>query len=167
MTNNDILRRIRYTLDLDDDRMMAIFALADLQTSRAQVSDWLKKDDDPAFQALSDRRLAIYLNGLIIDRRGPNDRQGPDHENRLNNNLIFNKLKIAFDLKADSVLEIMELSGFHLSKHELSAFFRKPTHKNYRDCKDQVLRKFLQGLQIKYREDTDSASAFEWKQNTP
>jgi uncharacterized protein YehS (DUF1456 family) len=166
MTNNDILRRIRYTLDLGDDRMMAIFALADLQTSRAQVSDWLKKDDDPAFQALSDRRLAIFLNGLIIDRRGPNDRQGPDHENRLNNNLIFNKLKIAFDLKADSVLEIMELSGFHLSKHELSAFFRKPTHKNYRDCKDQVLRKFLQGLQIKYREDTDSAPVFEWKQNT-
>jgi uncharacterized protein YehS (DUF1456 family) len=166
MTNNDILRRIRYTLDLGDDRMMAIFALADLQASRAQVSDWLKKDDDPAFQALSDRRLAIFLNGLIIDRRGPNGSQGPDHENRLNNNLIFNKLKIAFDLKADAVLEIMELSEFNLSKHELSAFFRKPTHKNYRDCKDQVLRKFMQGLQIKYREDTDSAPAFEWKQNT-
>ena len=166
MTNNDILRRIRYTLDLGDDRMMAIFALADLQASRAQISDWLKKDDDPAFQALSDRRLAIFLNGLIIDRRGPNGSQGPDHENRLNNNLIFNKLKIAFDLKADAVLEIMELSGFHLGKHELSAFFRKPTHKNYRDCKDQVLRKFLQGLQIKYREDADSAPVFEWKQNT-
>jgi uncharacterized protein YehS (DUF1456 family) len=167
MTNNDILRRIRYTLDLGDDRMMAIFALADLQASRAQISDWLKKDDDPAFQALSDRQLTIFLNGLIIDRRGPNDSRGPDHENRLNNNLIFNKLKIAFDLKADAVLEIMELSEFNLSKHELSAFFRKPTHKNYRDCKDQVLRKFMQGLQIKYREDTDSAPAFEWKQKTP
>jgi uncharacterized protein YehS (DUF1456 family) len=166
MTNNDILRRIRYTLDLGDDRMMAIFALADLQASRAQISDWLKKDDDPAFQALSDRQLAIFLNGLIIDRRGPNDSRRPDHEDRLNNNLIFNKLKIAFDLKADAVLEIMELSEFNLSKHELSAFFRKPTHKNYRDCKDQVLRKFMQGLQIKYREDTDSAPAFEWKQNT-
>jgi uncharacterized protein YehS (DUF1456 family) len=163
MTNNDILRRIRYTLDLGDDRMMAIFALADLQASRAQVSDWLKKDDDPAFQALSDRRLAIFLNGLIIDRRGANGSRSPDHENRLNNNLIFNKLKIAFDLKADAVLEIMELSEFHLGKHELSAFFRKPAHKNYRDCKDQVLRKFLQGLQIKYREDADTKPVFEWK----
>jgi len=165
MTNNDILRRIRYTLDLGDDRMMAIFALAGLQASRAQISDWLKKDDDTAFQTLSDRQLAIYLNGLIIDRRGPNDSRSPDHENRLNNNLIFNKLKIAFDLKADAVLEVMELSGFQLSKHELSAFFRKPSHKNYRDCKDQVLRKFLQGLQIKYREDADTAPAFEWKRN--
>ena len=167
MTNNDILRRIRYTLDLGDDKMMAIFALAGLQASRAQISDWLKKDDDPAFEALSDRRLAIFLNGLIIDRRGPNGSRAPDPENRLNNNLIFNKLKIAFDLKADDVLEIMELSGFHLSKHELSAFFRKPTHKNYRACNDQVLRKFLQGLQIKYREDADSAPVFEWKKNTP
>jgi len=166
MTNNDILRRIRYTLDLGDARMMAIFALADLQASRAQVSDWLKKDDDPTFQALSDRRMAIFLNGLIIDRRGPNDSPVPDPESRLNNNIIFNKLKIAFDLKADAVLEIMELAEFHLSKHELSAFFRKPTHKNYRDCKDQVLRKFLLGLQIKYREDADSVPVFEWKQNT-
>jgi len=163
MTNNDILRRIRYTLDLGDDRMIAIFSLADLQASRAQISDWLKKDDDPAFQALSDRRLAIFLNGLIIDRRGPNDRPVPEPESRLNNNTIFNKLKIAFDLKADAVLEIMELAEFHLGKHELSAFFRKPAHKNYRDCKDQVLRKFLQGLQIKYREDADSAPVFEWE----
>lgn len=167
MTNNDILRRIRYTLDLGDDRMMAIFALADLQASRAQISDWLKKDDDPAFQVLSDLRLAIFLSGLIIDRRGPNDSRAPDPEDRLNNNLIFNKLKIAFDLKADAVLEILALSGFHLGKHELSAFFRKPTHKNYRNCNDQILRKFLQGLQLKYRKDADSAPVFEWKQNTP
>jgi uncharacterized protein YehS (DUF1456 family) len=164
MTHNDILRRIRYTLDLSDSKMMAIFALADFQVTRAQISDWLKKDDDPAFQALSDRRMAIFLNGLIIDRRGPND--GPDPENRLNNNIIFNKLKIAFDLKAGDVLEIMELADFHLSKHELSAFFRKPKHKNYRDCKNQVLRKFLQGLQVKYREAEDSSPVFEWKKNT-
>ncbi len=167
MTNNDILRRVRYTLDLGDDRMMAIFTLAGLQASRAQISDWLKKDDDPAFQALSDQQLAIFLNGLIIDRRGPKDGSGPVHENRLNNNLIFNKLKIAFNLKADAVLEILELAGFQLGAHELSAFFRKPTHKNYRNCKDQVLRKFLQGLQMKYREDTESVPVFKWKQKTP
>ena len=166
MNNNDILRRIRYTLDVCDDRMMAIFALADLQASRAQVSDWRKKDDDPAFQALSDRRLAIFLNGLVIDQRGPNGGPGPGREDRLNNNIIFSKLNIAFDLRADAVLEVMGLAEFHLSRHELSAFFSKPTHKNYRDCKDQVLRKFLQGLQLKYREDTDAAPVFEWKQST-
>jgi uncharacterized protein YehS (DUF1456 family) len=43
------------------------------------------------------------------------------------------------------------LRGFRLSKHELSAFFRNPTQPQYRECKDQVLRNFLMGLQMKYR----------------
>jgi uncharacterized protein YehS (DUF1456 family) len=38
-----------------------------------------------------------------------------------------------------------------LSKHELSAFFRRPGHKHYRKCKDQGLRSFLKGIQIKFR----------------
>ena len=73
-------------------------------------------------------------------------------ENRLTNNLIFRKLRIALNLKDDDILEIMGLAGFRLSKHELSAFFRKPGHKNYRVCKQQILRNFLQGMQIKYRD---------------
>jgi uncharacterized protein YehS (DUF1456 family) len=61
------------------------------------------------------------------------------------------KLKIALNLKAEDVLEILELAEFRISKHELSAFFRKPGHKHYRECKDQILRNFLQGMQLKYR----------------
>jgi uncharacterized protein YehS (DUF1456 family) len=48
-------------------------------------------------------------------------------------------------------LAIFELAGFRISNHELSAFFRKPTHKNYRECKDQVLRNFLLGVQRQLR----------------
>ena len=65
--------------------------------------------------------------------------------------LIFMKLKIALSLKAEDVMAILELADFKISKHELSAFFRKPDHKHYRDCKDQILRNFLKGLQLKYR----------------
>lgn len=72
-------------------------------------------------------------------------------EQRLTNNIIFRKLKIALSLQADDVLEFLSLAGFKLSKHELSAFFRRPGHKHYRVCKDQVLRNFLQGVQMKYR----------------
>ena len=61
------------------------------------------------------------------------------------------KLKIALNLKAEDVLEIMYLSDWRMSKHELSAFFRKPGHKHYRDCKNQILRNFLKGVQLKYR----------------
>jgi len=47
MNNNDCLRRIRYILDFDDSKMIAIFGLANMETDRAEISAWLKKDDDP------------------------------------------------------------------------------------------------------------------------
>jgi len=153
MTNNDILRRIRYTFDFNDSKMIAVFGLADHQVTREQISDWLKKDDDPAYQKFSDIQLAIFLNGLINDKRGKKEGPQPEPEQRLTNNIIFRKLKIALNLKAEDILEIMDQAGLHISKHELSAFFRKPDHKHYRDCKDQILRNFLKGMQVKYRDD--------------
>jgi uncharacterized protein YehS (DUF1456 family) len=155
MTNNDILRRIRYTFDFNDSKMIAIFGLADYQVTRGQISDWLKKDDDPAYQKCSDTQLAIFLNGLINDKRGKKEGSQPKVEKCLTNNIIFVKLKIALNLKAEDVLEIMNLANLRISKHELSAFFRKPDHKHYRECKDQILRKFLKGVQLKYRPDIE------------
>jgi uncharacterized protein YehS (DUF1456 family) len=151
VTNNDILRRIRYIFDFNDEKMMAIFSQADHPVSREQVSDWLKKEDDAAYQNCIDTELAIFLNGLINDRRGK--KEGPEHvpEKKLTNNIIFRKLKIALDLKNEDVLEILALADLRISKHELSAFFRKPEHKHFRVCKDQILRNFLVGLQLKYR----------------
>lgn len=151
MTSNDVLRRVRYIFDLSDSAMIAVFGLADCDVSREQISDWLKKDDDPAFKEMGQMQLALFLNGLIIDRRGKKEGPQPKPERRLSNNGIFLKLKIALNLQADDIFAIMNLAGFPLSKHEISAFFRTPEHKNYRDCKDQVLRNFLKGLELKYR----------------
>ena len=151
MTNNDILRRIRYTFDFSDSKMMAVFGLADLQVTRSQISDWLKKEDDPAFQECSDAQLAVFLNGLINDKRGKKDGSQPEPEQHLTNNIIFRKLRIALDLKADDIIEILGLTDVRISKPELSAFFRKPDNRHYRTCKDQILRKFLKGVQLKYR----------------
>jgi uncharacterized protein YehS (DUF1456 family) len=151
VSNNDILRRIRYTFDFNDSKMIAIFSLADHQVTLEQINDWLKKDDDPAYQKCSDTQLAIFLNGLIIDKRGKKEGPQPEPEKRLTNNIIFRKLKIALNLKAEDILEIMDLARLRISKHELSAFFRKPDHKHYRECKDQILRNFLKGVQLKYR----------------
>ncbi|MCD4721302.1 MAG: DUF1456 family protein [Desulfobacula sp.] len=163
MTNNDILRRIRYVFDFNDSKMIAIFGLTDHQVTRAQISDWLKKDDDPAYQKCSDTHLAIFLNGLINDKRGKKEGAQPEPEKRLTNNIIFMKLKIALNLKAEDVLEIMDLADLSISKHELSAFFRRPGHKHYRDCKNQILRNFLRGMQLKYRPGTELEAGFKWK----
>lgn len=155
MTNNDILRRIRYIFDLSDSKMMAVFGLADLSVTRSEISDWLKKEDDPAFQECQDIQLAIFLNGLIHDRRGKKEGPQADPENHLTNNIIFRKLRIALDLKAEDIIDIMGLTDVSISKHELSAFFRKPENRHYRACKDQVLRNFLKGLQLKFRPETN------------
>ncbi len=152
MNNNDIIRSLRYTFDINDDTMIKIFALADLEVNRAEVSDWLKRDDDPESKPLSDLNLAIFLNGLITHRRGKKDGAKPIPEKRLNNNLILRKLKIALNLKNEDILEILEKVGRFISPHELSAFFRNPEQAQFRLCKDQVMRNFLHGLQVKFRE---------------
>ncbi len=152
MTNNDILRRIRYTFDFNDSRMIELFALAEYSVTRAQISDWLKKEDDPGYQSLHDKYFAIFLNGLINDKRGKREGPQPKPEKTLNNNIIFRKLKIALNLKDDDIIAILKLVDFRVSKHELSAFFRNPNQRQYRLCKDQILRKFLHGIQLKYRD---------------
>ncbi len=153
MNNNDILRRIRYTFDFNDSKMIEIFGLADVQVTRAQISNWLKKEDDPAYQELSDNELAIFLNGLINDRRGRKEGEQPIPEDFLDNNMIFRKLKIALNLKDDDILEILKLVDLRIGKHELSAFFRNPSQSQYRPCQDQFLRNFMHGMQLKYRAD--------------
>ncbi len=150
MNANDILRRIRYTFDFNDSKMIEIFALAGHEISRAQISDWLKKDDDPAYKDLDDNHLAIFLNGLIIEKRGKKEGPQPVAEKRLNNNIVLRKLKIALDLKDDNILKILALADMRISKHELSAFFRKPDQEQFRPCKDQILRNFIHGMQIRY-----------------
>ena len=150
MTNNDILRRLRYTFDLNDNQVIEVFALAGLEVNRAQISEWLKKDDDPDYKPIYDPQLAVFLTGFIIHKRGKKEGEEPKSEKKLNNNIVFRKLKIALSLKDEDITEILELVDFRMSKHELSAFFRNPTQNQYRPCKDQVLRNFIHGLQMRY-----------------
>ncbi|RIW15222.1 DUF1456 family protein [Algoriphagus lacus] len=155
MSNNDILRTLRYTFHFHDHKMAEIFALGGKELYAEEVSLWLKKEDDPDFKKLYDKDLAHFLNGLIILNRGKKDDQIAEAEKSLNNNGILRKLKIALNFKDEDMLEIFALRGFRLSKHELSAFFRNPSQAQYRECKDQVLRNFLMGLQMKYRPKED------------
>ena len=163
MNNNYCLRRIRYILDFGDSKMIDIFAQANQTVTREEVSAWLKKDDDEDFLACRDIMFATFLNGLINDRRGKKDGAQPVPEKRLNNNIIFVKLKIAFNLQADEILSILALADLRISKHELSAFFRNPGHKHFRECKDQILRNILKGLQLQYRNEAEPDELFQEK----
>ena len=91
MTNNDTLRRIRYTFDIKDDNMIKIFSLADYQVTREQISNWLKKDEDENFVEIYDNELAIFLNGFISYKRGKKDGPTPAPEKHLTNNIVMRK----------------------------------------------------------------------------
>lgn len=69
----------------------------------------------------------------------------------MTNNDILKKLRVALRFRDDEILEILELVDFKISKAELGAFFRKEDHPNYRECGDQILRNFLNGLVLYLR----------------
>lgn len=150
MTNNDILRRLRYTFNYTDAVMMELFALGGDAITQNELSDWMKREEDEQYLPMHDYQLAMFLNGLIVHLRGSKDGEKPVPEKFLSNNMILRKLKIALALKDSDMLDIFLLAGRKISKHELSAFFRHPDQPQYRPCNDQFLRNFLTGLQ-KYR----------------
>jgi uncharacterized protein YehS (DUF1456 family) len=148
MNNNDILRRIRYSLTLTDEQMSNAFSHGGLTADAAQVRAWMGKEEEEDAQTCTDSVLGDFLDGLIIANRGPRKpgSPAPIREEILTNNAILKKLRIALTLQEDGMLSTLTAGGQPLSRGELSALFRKPNHKHYRECGDQVLRNFLKGL---------------------
>ncbi len=70
MDNNDILKKIRYALDLKDPEMVSVFREAEVDMSRSWLSQFFKAEEDPEYQKLTDEMMLKFLDGLIIAKRG-------------------------------------------------------------------------------------------------
>jgi uncharacterized protein YehS (DUF1456 family) len=161
MTNNDILRRLRYTFDFSNKAAAALFSsdpASSVKVSAAEFAEYLEKiedDDEDESKQLSDADLACFLDGLIVAKRGLRDNPGPAvakaPDFRLSKNDILKKLRIAMNFREEQMLSTLKQGGSELSKSELGAFFRKPNHKHYRACGNQVLRNFIKGLTLQLR----------------
>ena len=154
MINNDVLRRVRYALELKDQTMIDIFALSDVEITRDELLPLLKKDNEADYVELDNKLLGKFLDGLIIHKRAKQENQAEQIKKPepLTNNTILKKLRIALEFKEEDMLSTLKLADFELSKGELSSFFRQKGHKHHRECGDQILRNFLQGLTIRFRE---------------
>lgn len=151
MTNNDLLRRLRYALNLNGETIAGLCALGGHDIKPIDVLKLLKKEEEPGFAACDDRVMGAFLDGLIISRRGPRKQQpdgGRDAEGVLNNNLILRKLRIALELNEEAMLALLAKVSVQISKSELSAMFRAKGHRNYKPCGDQFLRNFIRGLTL-------------------
>jgi uncharacterized protein YehS (DUF1456 family) len=168
LTNNDILQLIAATFDLTNSAVIEIFSLADFKATDEQATTWLKKDqdenededeDEESLISLTDPEMSVFLNGFINLKRGKRDGEQAKPQAFMNNNMVFQKLRIALNLKSEDIIDVFQLVDINFSKHEISAFFRKPGNKHYKDCRDNTLEKFLLGVQYQLRpESNDSES---------
>lgn len=149
MLNSDILRRLRYALDISDPKMIEIFKLGGYEIDKEKLTAMLKKEDEEGYLACKNSQMESFLDGFIILKRGKKDSAPEPVKTKLTNNIIFKKLRIALELRAGDILAILKLADLYVSKSELNALFRREGHKHYKVCGDQFLRNFLQGLTIK------------------
>jgi len=147
VTNNDVLRSLRYLLNVSDGALADIVRLAGAEVSKADMASFLKTEEEPGYQACSDEVMAHFLNGLVIHKRGKDPSRPPQPlDVPITNNAVLKKLRVAFELKDSDIASLIEKSGLRVSKAELGAFFRRPDHRNYRDCGDQFLRNLLKAM---------------------
>jgi uncharacterized protein YehS (DUF1456 family) len=152
MLNNDVLRSLRYTLDVNDAQLAEIIRLSGKEVELETLDALLKKEDEEGFVACDDELMAHFLDGLVYFKRGKDDsRPAQPFELPMTNNMVLKKLRVAFELKEDDMHAIMQSVDCPVSKPEMSALFRKFGHSNYRTCGDQFLRNFLKGLTLRVR----------------
>ncbi|KGR87020.1 DUF1456 family protein [Lysinibacillus odysseyi] len=163
MTNNDILIRLRYALDIKNVDMVEMFKLGGMHFTKEDVMNMLikvKEDEETPenFLKVNNKTLEAFLNGFITFKRGPQkDKEGnikeviPASGKESSNNMLLKKVKIALQLTSEDVLDLLYEGGVTVSKGELGAILRSPDHKNYKECGDRFARSFLKGLTMKYR----------------
>lgn len=152
MINNDVLRSLRHSLKINDQKIVEIIALASGVTTAKEIHQILLEEEHPDYLICDDKLMAYFLDGLIYFKRGKDESRPPlPFELPITNNIILKKLRVAFELKEEDILEILKSTNHELGRSELSALMRKKDHPNYRACGDQILRYFLKGLSMRLR----------------
>ena len=149
MTTNDVLKRLRFAVKLNDSTMVALLESAGFHVVKETLASYFLKDEEPGFSECPREALGALLDGLITMYRGKREAgQEANVQKRaaLDNNMILKKIRIALSLREEDLIAIMRLGGADVSRNELSALFRDRKHKNYKECMDQFLRNFLSGL---------------------
>ncbi|NEU08329.1 DUF1456 family protein [Flavihumibacter sp. R14] len=71
MSNNDVMKKLRVALQLNDDEIVKILQLANFKITKSELGAIFRKEDHPNYKPCGDQILRNFLNGLIIYKRGP------------------------------------------------------------------------------------------------
>ena len=141
------MRTMRYMLQMNSANVADICLSVGCLVTKDEIHDFLRNEEDPLYQPCPEEVAAYFLDGLIQLKRGKDEsRPVPPIELPFSNNLVVKKLRVAFQLREEDILALIQSTGFEFGKAQLSAILRKKGHPNYRECQDQVLRYFLKGL---------------------
>jgi uncharacterized protein YehS (DUF1456 family) len=156
MQNNEVLKRLRYALNIPDFKVVEMLKAVGYEIPKRELEGIFKSEGETEWVECDDARMRTFLDALVVEQRGMREEgdAGKPHDLsrvRLSNNDILKRIRVALAMKDEDIVAIMQLAGAAASKSELSALFRKKGHPNYRPCGDQFLRSFLVGLTAKYR----------------
>ena len=147
MKTNDILYKIQKALNLSQEEMLEAYKLADYKMESSHLDSLLKRRQDEGSKLCSYEELGVFLDGFVILKRGPSPKKSNNDEAvELTNNLILKKLRIALELKEAETEIIFSLGEAKLSKQQLASLFRKEGHKNFKECSDELIMAFLDGM---------------------
>ena len=147
MKTNDILYKIQKALNLSQEEMLEAYKLADYKMESSHLDSLLKRRQDEGSKLCSYEELGVFLDGFVILKRGPSPKKSNNDEAvELTNNLILKKLRIALELKEAETEIIFSLGEANLSKQQLASLFRKEGHKNFKECSDELIMAFLDGM---------------------
>ena len=147
MLTNEILFRLKKALSLSVNDMLKAYALESYEIDDAHLEKLFVPREDIGFLECSYEELGVFLDGLITLRRGESPQKKATNETiELTNNTVLKKLRIALELKEAQTEIIFALADVELTKQQLSSLFRKEGNKNYRECSDELLLSFIDGL---------------------
>ena len=71
MSNNDIFKKLRVALQLNNDDIIKIMGLVNFKITKSELGAFFRSEDHPNFKPCGDQILRNFLNGLVIYKRGP------------------------------------------------------------------------------------------------
>ncbi|CAA6817448.1 MAG: Unknown protein [uncultured Sulfurovum sp.] len=147
MQTNDILFKIKTALSLEDEQLIEAYKLADYEMTKDRLAHIMIRRQDEGFEEATFEELGVFLDGLVLLKRGPSDKiANEDEVVELTNNLILKKIRVAMELKEAELVILFALAEVTVTKRQIGSLFRKEGGKNFKACSDELLNDFLEGL---------------------
>jgi uncharacterized protein YehS (DUF1456 family) len=73
MTNNEVMKSVRYTLEIKNKEVVRMIKSGGVELGIMDVVNLLKDDTEESYLECSAEIIHAFLDGLILKRRGPSE----------------------------------------------------------------------------------------------